>query len=281
MSSLNNKFNKVITRTDIGQHFIINNHTLQLITNQIPPDNTVIEIGAGLGQLTEKLAPLTQKVVAIEIDERFKDRLGSIQKRHSNVEVVIGNALKVNFNLYPKSWVVGNIPYHITEPLFNKMIKTDLKGIVFLVGNSFAQEAMAIDKDMSRFGKLSMLVITFFKPTLIATVGKENFEPKPRTESAILKLIPLQFKDYQQNKNLFLMRQFFLTASKSPLVKNVLRESLIRFESLSMTKNEARNLVAAYGLPEAILSKPFEQLNNKEYRILYDALQKESVIDIF
>jgi 16S rRNA (adenine1518-N6/adenine1519-N6)-dimethyltransferase len=253
---------------------MVNDDILRLTAQQVPAGSVIVEIGAGLGQLTKKLAPLAQRVLAIEIDDRFKNQLDDIQKSFSNVEIVIGNALKIDFNLYSQAWVVGNIPFHITEPLINKMAKSNLKGMVFLVGKSFAEEAMAVSQDMDKFGKLSMLVAAFFKPTLIATVGKENFEPKPRTESAILKLIPLQPIDYQRDKKLFLMRQLFLTAGKSPLVKNALRESLIRFGTLPMTKNEAKNIVMTYEIPETILIKPFEQLNNKEYRILYEALKK-------
>lgn len=264
------KTNGVVARTDIGQHFMINGSILTVMAQQIPVgQKVVLEIGAGPGQLTERLATRAEKVVAIEIDERFREQLDEVERCHRNVEVIIDNVLKVDFNSYPDLWIVGNIPYHIIEPLMSKLIRSGLKGAVLLVGDSFAREVFATEGH--EFGKLSMMTAAFFKPELILAVKKENFDPKPRTESAILKLVPLEPNDFQKNQKLFLVRQLFLTANKSPLVKSVLRESLIRF-GVSTTKNEARKMVENYGIPETILTKPFEQLNNKEYLSLFKSL---------
>lgn len=263
---------KLKARTDIGQHFMINTKILDLISELVPKKNKVIEIGAGLGQMTEKLAARTEKLIAVEIDERFFDRLHTVAEKNKNIEIMIGNVLKLNNNVFDDAWVVGNIPYHITEPLMSKMIKTRIKGMVLLVGSSFAKEALAIESNIDDFGKLSMLVNTFYIATVVCSVGKENFDPQPRTESTIIRFVPRNDGIYREDVKMFLMKRLFMTSNHSPLIKSVLREGLIKYNDMKMTKNEARDMIASFKIPESILNKPFEQLNNNEYGVVNDAL---------
>jgi len=264
--------NNQVPNTNIGQHFLINDQILELIASQIPHGVQIIEIGAGMGQLTNKLVSYpNNKVIALEIDPRFETYLSQIQQTHSNLEVIIDNALKFNYNHFDYPWLIGNIPYHITEPLLHKFIKVKVQGIVLLVGDSFAQEATAIETNSPEIGKLSILVHTFYKPEIVAKVDKKYFDPPPRTQSAILKLIPRLGIDYQ-DKKLFLLRHLFLTAHYGALLKNALMAGLIRFENGKFTKNEARQVVSKLNVSERTLNKQFEQLNNKEYLILYNAL---------
>ena len=258
--------------TNIGQHFLINDQILELIASQIPHGGQVIEIGAGMGQLTNKLVSHPDnKVIALEIDTRFETYLSQIQQTHSNLEIIIGNALKFNYNNFDHPWLIGNIPYHITEPLLHKFIKAKVQGIVLLVGDSFAQEATAIETNSSKIGKLSILVHTFYKPEIIAMVNKKYFNPPPRTQSAILKLTPRLAADYQ-NKKLFLLRHLFLTAHFGTLLKNSLMAGLIKFENNKLTKNEARKIISKFNVSDRILNKQFEQLNNEEYFSLFQSL---------
>jgi 16S rRNA A1518/A1519 N6-dimethyltransferase RsmA/KsgA/DIM1 with predicted DNA glycosylase/AP lyase activity len=190
------------------------------------------------------------------------------------MKIIIGNALKVDFEDWTGEWIVGNIPYHITEPLFNKLIKTKIEGSVFLVGDAFAKEINE-KEDSEKYGKLSMMIETFFKTSILKWIGKDNFEPAPKTESAIIKLIPRNEGDFK-NKKLFLKKHLFMTAKSSGKLKSKLREGLIRFEGGKMTKNEARSIIDKMGIPEEILEKPFEQLSNKWYRELNLAINRSN-----
>lgn len=254
--------------TNIGQHFVINENTLMQIVELLPKDSSVLEIGAGNGNLTEKLVKKVNKIIAVEIDERFRHILNNLKHINHNFEVIIGNALKIKFNDYPNFWVVGNIPYHITEPLIERLITSKIKGAILMVGKSFASDVTG--KEIN--GKLSIMAKTFFEIKLIANVSKSNFMPKPRTDSAIIKFTPKKNEDFLNNKKQYLLRRLFLTAKHNPLVKNSLVEGLIKFNIRQMTKNEARAEISKLNLPENILRKPFEQLNNEEYRILYYTL---------
>lgn len=266
---------KIIPKTEIGQHFLINKKVLEFITKQIPVGSKVLEIGAGPGQLTEKLAGRAKHVDAIEIDKQFYPILKKLEKQHKNVHIIIKNALDLDFKQYANFWIVGNLPYHITEPLIAKIINMPIKSAVFLVGRSFGQEAMALIDNMEYFGKLSLVVYAFFKPKILVTVNKEDFDPKPRTASLLILLKPRAKAEYK-NRNLFLLRWLILGAKKSPLIKNSLRECLIGYQS--MTKNQARDLISNLKLPNSLLEKSFEQLNNSEYLLLYKSLQKLSKI---
>lgn len=264
--------NNQIPDTNIGQHFLINDQILELIASQIPHGGQIIEIGAGMGQLTSKIVSHPDnEVIALEIDPRFETYLSQIQQTHSNLGIIIGNALKFNYNNFDYPWLVGNIPYHITEPLLHKFIKAKVQGIVLLVGDTFAQEATAIETNSHKIRKLSILVHTFYKPEIIAKVDKKYFDPPPRTQSAILKLIPRLATDYK-DKKLFLLRHLFLTAHYGALLKNTLMAGLIRFENNKLTKNEARQVISKLNISEKILSKQFEQLNNEEYLSLFQSL---------
>jgi 16S rRNA (adenine1518-N6/adenine1519-N6)-dimethyltransferase len=266
---------KITANTSIGQHFLKNENLLSLLVDQIPYDSKVLEIGAGPGQLTERLAQRVTWVCAVEVDEKFLLILEKLEKKYQNLNVIYENVLKLDFDEYKNYWIVGNIPYHIVEPLMSKLIRTAIVGVIFLVGDSFAKEVFAIDNDFKKFGKLSLMVKTFFESKILAKVSKDNFFPKPRTESAMLMFKPLDQEIYRNNKKMFLLRQLFLTSEKGPLLKNVLMNSLVNFNHC--TKNEARAMVAEYKFSEIMLNKSFEQLNNKEYLILYKALASESL----
>jgi len=251
----------------IGQHFLINPRILNLIASQVPDNSDVIELGAGLGQLTEKLVKAAKNITAIEIDDRFFDSLDGLIRPFPKLKIHIGDILKFDFGCYPLPWIVGNIPYHITEPLLHKLIKKPIAGCTLLVGDKFAYEATTTDSSSEYFGKLSFLVNTFFTAEIVTFVERSEFNPPPRTRSALIKLIPRPQTDYS-DRGLFLSRLLFMTASHSPLIKNALMEGLVKFGTSSLTKNEARKVVTELGIPDAILYTSFEHLKNSDYQIL-------------
>ncbi|MFA5895081.1 MAG: rRNA adenine dimethyltransferase family protein [Candidatus Shapirobacteria bacterium] len=253
--------------TSIGQHFLINPRILNLIAAQVPENSDIIELGAGQGQLTEKLVKAAKNITAIEIDDRFFESLDGLTRPFPKLKVHIGDILKFDFKYYSLPWIVGNIPYHITEPLLHKLIKQPISGCILLVGDKFAYEATTVDPESKYFGKLSFLVNTFFVPEIISWVDRTEFNPPPRTKSALIRLTHRPEYDYE-SRGLFLAKQLFLTASHSPLVKNALTEALIKFQSSPLTKNEARKIISEMELPDSILYTSFEHLNNQNYQTL-------------
>ncbi len=260
--------------TQIGQHFLINETILSLIAQQVPSRSNVLEIGSGPGQLTTKLINKAQKVVAVEVDLKFKNNLVEIGKG-KNIEFVFEDALKIKYSNYKNFVVVGNIPYHITEPLIILLAKAKLRKIILLVGESFANEVMAVRNNTTNFGKLSLIVNAFFDPKVIATLEKEDFNPAPRTKSALIVFEPL-------NENLevwqYIVKQLVITSKFSSLTKNSLMEAIIRYHRPKVTtKNEARAIIKSLDISKAILEKPFDQLKNSDYLSLFKSLQNMQI----
>ena len=168
-----------------GQHFLIDEKVAQDLIDQIPPGSTIIEIGAGRGQLTEKLAANAKRVVAIETDKKLLPDLRKAVK-NKRVRVVNANALEVDFDHEGKRTVVtGAIPYHITEPLMHKLANSEnVSEAVFIVGGRFADSI--VNPQSTRRGPLAEAVSKVFNVRALRWIKKESFEPKPRTVSALI-----------------------------------------------------------------------------------------------
>lgn len=310
---------------NLGQHFLVDDETIKVLQDMVIPGNTVIEVGSGVGQLTEALAGKASRVVTIELDRRYKPVLQEISSSHPNIEFLLADALTIPLENYisgnneePETQIVSSLPFHISEPFLHKIIGLPFYDIVLVVGDRLGYALT----DKEGVTKLSILARTFFETEIIMEVDKKKFYPIPRTNSVIVRLIPKTESDFRSDRKTFILRRLFLTAKSSPLVKNCIKEALIDFKEESgadtlskkelhrrnrrqtredlrgisqdynttsssqnvpneeeneivvnkLTQNEARNIINQMGIPEAILEKPLEQLNNEELKILYNSL---------
>ncbi len=280
----------LVPNQNLGQHFLIDDELLRLIAYQADTQSTIIEIGPGIGQLTERLAQKSKSVVAIEIDRRFEPVLQALQKKHRNLQIIFGDALRVDLLQIVKaatkkhvtSQIVANLPYQITEPFLNRVSQLPLTNLVLLVGRNFARSALAVTPDDPFYSSLSLLTQSFFLVEHLADVPKNAFMPEPRTSSDVLKLTPRASLTDTPSRTHFVGQQLFTTQSKGALLKNVIKESLISFgkqyqqsdsNQAVITQNQARAVMRLLSIPEPILSKPFSQLNNTEIKILTQQLQ--------
>lgn len=229
---------------NLGQHFLIDSDAIGILAQFVTPGNTVIEVGAGVGQLTEALAQKAANVIAIEIDTRYEPLLEQVTQEHPNVQIVYGDAIALRIqDLFPKRkrgakdqpaiQIISSLPYHITEPFMHKLIDLPVESTTLVVGQRFARAIQAKDEESSDFSKLTLLAQVFFDIDQIAEIDKQKFFPVPRTDSAIIRLTPRDVKELRSNKRDFIFRRLFLTAKRSPLVKNALKEGLIEFAQLS------------------------------------------------
>jgi len=276
--------------TNLGQHFLIDGPILRQIGDQAKTEATVIEIGPGIGQLTEILARSAKQVVAVEIDRHFTLALKHIQKKYPNLQLVFGDALKIDLdqmvNLAQKKGrpvqIIANLPYHITEPFLSRTTQLKISDMTLLVGRRFARSALAPQAVDPNYSYLSLLTQAFFTVEHLIEVPKTAFLPEPNTPSDVLKFTPRSTLTEPLNQYQFVMQQFVLTQTKGAKVKNVLKESLISFgthhtptEDLAsiVTQKQARLTIGYLAIPEGILTKPFSQLNNLEIRTLAQQLQ--------
>lgn len=228
----------------LGQHFLVDDSAINLLSLAVNPGNTVIEIGPGVGQLTDALAETASKVIAIEIDRRYEPILNDVVGEHPNVVVIFGDALATRFeDFFPKRkrdmpeqgrvQIVASLPYHITEPFLHKLIGLPVESVTLVVGQRLTRAIQAKSEDDPDFGQLTLLAQTFFDIEILAEVDKQKFFPAPRTDSAIIRLIPKEEGEFRGSRRNFLLRRLFLTEKRSPLVKNTLKEGLIEFAQVS------------------------------------------------
>ena len=168
----------------LGQNFLVEPEVLDEIVASagIRADDTVLEIGPGLGFLTERLAQQARRLVVIEKDERMIAHLRSIA---SNLEIRLADILDSDLSDLVEYKVVANIPYYITSPIFRKLLSGTNRpsSITALVQKEVAERICA------KPGKMSVLALSvqyYGEPRYVRTVPAESFVPAPKVDSAVL-----------------------------------------------------------------------------------------------
>jgi 16S rRNA (adenine1518-N6/adenine1519-N6)-dimethyltransferase len=152
---------------------------------ELGTSDTVLEIGPGLGFLTERLARLAGRVVAIEKDKRLEPVLEGEFKDQTNVEFVFEDCLKVEFPRFNK--LVSNLPYSISAPLTFKLLDYDFDKAILCYQREFA-EKMLEHPGSPNYGRLSVMVQYYFNPKILERVPRSAFYPQPQVESAVVEL---------------------------------------------------------------------------------------------
>ena len=242
-----------------GQNFLISEKVLAQIVNaaELSKEDIVLEIGPGVGTLTRELCIRTGFVVAVENDPQFSQIINDISEEFKNLKVYYQDILKFDLNLIGDSAsifkrstsglsykVVANIPYNITSEILIKFLQSNLqpKYLVLMVQKEVAERILERDGKSSR---LSIFVNYFGKPEIIAHVPAACFWPKPKVDSAILKIVTHN-GFYQNNldkqKDFFeLVKLGFISPRKkllSNLCKKIKRDLLIQaFDRTGISSN--------------------------------------------
>lgn len=186
-------------KKSLGQNFLIDQNILSKIVAAAGLDKTkgALEIGPGIGALTEKLAEEAGKVTAVEIDQRLLPILGEVLEPFPHVQVVHGDVLKLDLKeLFAQQFsdvsgvsVVANLPYYVTTPILMKLLeeKLPLENIVVMIQKEVA-ERMAASPGGKEYGSLSIAVQYYSEPELVCTVPHSVFIPQPNVESAVIRL---------------------------------------------------------------------------------------------
>jgi 16S rRNA (adenine1518-N6/adenine1519-N6)-dimethyltransferase len=179
-------------RKGLGQHFLVDGEVLSLIvaTAELKPDDMIVEVGPGLGILTQELAQKAGDVVAIELDDGLAALLKKTLAAFKNVTVINADVLKTEPEELTggRSYkVVANLPYYITSPVLRHFLETSAKPktMVVMVQREVAGAIAAKPGDMSL---LSVSVQFYAKPEIISIVPPESFYPAPEVSSAIVKI---------------------------------------------------------------------------------------------
>ncbi|MNM60146.1 Ribosomal RNA small subunit methyltransferase A [compost metagenome] len=186
-------------KKSLGQNFLIDQNILGKIVAAAELDSTkgALEIGPGIGALTEKLAQTAGRVTAIEIDQRLLPILEEVLEPYPHVNVIHGDVLKLDLcDLFESQFsevsgvsVVANLPYYVTTPILMKLLeeKLPLENIVVMIQKEVA-ERMAASPGGKDYGSLSIAVQYYSEPELVCTVPHSVFIPQPNVESAVIRL---------------------------------------------------------------------------------------------
>lgn len=184
----------------LGQNFLVDASAISTIikSSNISQDDTVIEIGAGLGFVTEELVKHAKKVIAVELDEDAIFELNKINA--DNLEIIHQDILKTDLSGFDSNLkVVANIPYYITTPILAHLLgeidelenknRSSINQIILMVQYEVARRIVAKETAPSKeYGLLSILSQFWADPQIISKVGRKSFFPAPKVDSALLKL---------------------------------------------------------------------------------------------
>ena len=206
-----------IFRKSLGQNFLIDGNTLRNIIRaaEVSKDDTVIEIGAGIGTLTRALASCARHVLALEIDARLHPILQETLIPYDNVKIVAEDALRVDWHGFWEKYelsrakLVANLPYYITSPLLLNIFFQDLAldTITVMVQKEVAERFTA-NPGTKAYGTLTILAGYYSKVEICQIVPPTVFMPPPEVDSAILK---------------FTMRPYRLEAADPALLRRVVK----------------------------------------------------------
>lgn len=235
----------------LGQNFLIDERVVEAIldASDITKDDTVLEIGPGLGFVTEQLVKLAKKVYAVELDEDMVNEVSKIDA--DNLHIIHKDILKTDISAFGENIkVVANIPYYITSPILahllgeiddlNNKNRNSISTVVLTVQYEVARRLIADEKSPSKeFGLLSVLAQFWADVEYIRKVGSRSFFPAPKVDSAVVKLTVkkqplLQLRDYSFFRKV--VKACFATRRKN--IKNSLSNAGFAKDSVEKTLNE-------------------------------------------
>lgn len=181
-----------------GQNFLIDSSILDKIIDSagITKDDCVLEIGPGIGTMTQRLCEAAGKVVAVEIDDKLIPILADTLQMYENVEVIHNDILKVDIKSLSEKEnggrplkVVANLPYYVTTPVIMGLLESNvpMESITIMVQKEVA-DRMRTGPGSKDYGALSLAVQYYSKPSIVAVVPPSCFMPPPKVESTIIRL---------------------------------------------------------------------------------------------
>ncbi len=257
-----------------GQNFLIDTSVLEKIVSaaQVTKEDCVLEIGPGIGTMTQYLAERAREVVAVEIDRNLIPVLQDTLSGYDNVTLVNDDILKVDIRKLVEEKnggrpirVVANLPYYITTPIIMALLEghVPLKSITVMVQKEVA-ERMQTGPGTKDYGALSLAVQYYAKPELVANVPPNCFIPRPNVGSAVIHLVryeepPVQAED--EKKMFSLIRASFNQRRKT------LANGLSNAQELGVTREQVTKVLEELGLSptvrgEALTLEQFAQLSN-------------------
>lgn len=262
----------------LGQNFIIDENVIERIVSgaEVGSEDMVLEIGPGIGVMTEALCESAKKVVSVEIDSALIPVLKETVGHHENLKVIHNDILKVDLmslvktefgDVRPK--LVANLPYYVTTPIIMKFLeeRVPVSDLVIMIQKEVADRIMASPK-CKAYGALSVAVQYFTEPSIVTRVSKGSFMPMPNVDSTVLRLHvrtepPVVLKDEPT---------FFLTVKDAFGKRRKTLLNALTGAALGLSKEQAGKALEMAGIDpitrgEALSIDEFATLANAIYEI--------------
>lgn len=256
-----------------GQNFLIDTHVLEKIidASEITKDDCVLEIGPGIGTMTQYLAESAREVIAVEIDKALIPILGDTLKEYDNVTIINDDILKVDINRIVEEKnngkpikVVANLPYYITTPIIMGLFESHvpLKSITIMVQKEVA-DRMQVGPGTKDYGALSLAVQYYAKPEIVANVPPNCFIPRPNVGSAVIRLTRYEEPPVKADDERFMFN--LIRASFNQRRKTLVNG--LQNGGLGLSKENILEALDKMNLPatirgEALTLEQFAQLSN-------------------
>ncbi len=237
-----------------GQNFLIDTHVLDKIiaSAEITKEDMVLEIGPGIGTMTQYLACAARKVVAVEIDNSLIPILKDTLKDYDNIRIINDDVMKLDLAALAREEnggkpikVVANLPYYITTPIIMGLFENHVpvESITVMIQKEVA-ERMQVGPGTKEYGALSLAVQYYAKPYIVANVPPNCFMPRPKVSSAVIRLTklkepPVQVKDERL--------MFGIIRASFNQRRKTLVNGLSNSAELNLSKEEAIQAVESLG----------------------------------
>ena len=264
-------------KKNFGQNFLVDERVLGKIVSsaEISKDDVVIEVGPGIGTLTQALAKEAYKVVAVEIDTTLVPILGELLSDFDNIEIINEDILKVDVNAiaekYPdkKIKMVANLPYYITTPIIMNVLENHIpvESITVMIQKEVAYR-MKAQPSTKDYRSLSLAVQYYCEPYLVANVPQNCFMPRPNVDSAVIKLTVMDKPKVQVNNEKFMFE--FIKAAFSQRRKTLVN-CIFSSGLLTLSKDEIGKMLNGLGYDERVRG---ESLTLEDYGKITDEAEK-------
>lgn len=262
-----------------GQNFLIDTHILEKIIDaaEITKDDFVLEIGPGIGTMTQYLCESAREVVAVEIDTNLLPVLDDTLKDYDNVTVINEDILKVDIASLAKEKnggkpikVVANLPYYITTPIIMGLFESHvpLASITIMVQKEVA-DRMQVGPGTKEYGALSLAVQYFAKPEVVCVVPPTCFVPQPKVASSVIRLICHEKPPVEITDEGFLFRVIRASFNQR---RKTLANSLNNAPTIPVSKENIIETIEELGYPASVRG---ETLSLEEFARLSEALKKK------
>lgn len=250
----------------LAQHFMTDTKIITEIVDaaKIKKEETILEIGAGEGILTEEIAKRGCKIISYEIDTTLKDCHKDCSK---NITYIYKNALEEDLPEFDK--IVANIPYNIAEPLILKLSRHSFTEGILTVNKSFADKLLGNTPSL-----LSIAMPSYFIIKHIRDIPRRFFSPPPKTTSSLIRITPIKKEDTIDNPERYIIRLLF--DQKTRKVKNALMEAIIDYRTIKdrkiYTKREAKQEIKNSDIKERTLDKKVIDISYPELKHIINVL---------